>query len=118
MFLAQLAVSMAVWAATVYALVRHREALLARMTEVPRGRRTAAALAGILSSIALLALGMGALGLGGLTPQGFTWWGWPLITLVGAGFVTLQTFALVPLVLNAVTRERSESSDREDASRP
>ena len=120
-FPAQLAVSAIVWAATIALLLRRREALLARMGGLSRGRRAGVALGLLAASVVALLLGMGALALGGLTPRGLSWWGWPLITLVGAAFVVLQTVALVPLGLNAaepVTREGDGSSDSMDADRP
>ena len=77
---------------------------------------------GLLSaSVVALGLGMAALAFGGSTPKGLTFGGWVAITLSGAAFVALQTFALVPLMLNAtqpVTRDDARSSDKGDASRP
>ena len=61
---------------------------------------------------------MAALAVGGLRPGGLTWWGWPTITLAGAGFVALQTVGLVPLMLNAVTSVPPRPSDKEDSPRP
>lgn len=117
MFLAQLAASMLVWAATVVALVRRRDALIAAARALSRPRRAAAAAGRLVLSVVVLGLGMFALAHGGLAPGGLTAWGWPLITVVGSAFVALQTTGLVPLVLNAatpVTREGDGSSDRLD----
>ena len=121
MFPVQLAVSALVWAALVVLLVRRRGALLARAARIPRARRVGAALLLLAGSIVLLGLGMAALGTGGLTPRGLTWWAWPLITLVGGAFVALQTAALVPLVLNAVepvTPRGARASDTQSPDRP
>ena len=70
----------------------------------------------LLRVLLLLAL-MGGLANGGLTRDGLVWWGWLLVTFLGAAFVALQTIGLVPLVLNAaspVTHEADGSSDRLD----
>ena len=117
-FAAQLTVSVVVWAFAVAFLARRRAILLHRMSAVPRARRVGIALGALLGSVILLALGMGALALGGLTATGLTWWGWPTITLAGAGFVVLQTVGLVPLMLNAVTGDPPRPSDSEDSRRP
>lgn len=118
MFAVQLAVLIAIWAATVFVLGRRRESLLDRYRGVAPGRRVLLAVGFLLSSIVLLALGMAALAAGGLTPKGLTFWGWPLIAAVGSVFVLFQTLALVLLVLNAVTRDDRRPSDKVDADRP
>lgn len=121
MFPAQLAVSAVVWAFVIVRLARGREALTSRAASLSPGARARSAILKMIASVAVLALGMAALAHGGLTPGGLTWWGWPLITLVGAAFIVLQTGALVPLVLNAVqpvTRGGDESSDTMDSNRP
>lgn len=118
MFVAQLAFSVVVWAFVVVALARKRSALLRRMETVSRGRRVALAFASMLLSFALLALGLFALAQGGMRPGSLTWWGWPAITALGAGFIALQTIGLVPLILNAVTPGPRQSSDNGDSRRP
>ncbi len=114
MFVAQLFASILVWGGVIWALQRRRKALIDRFKPVPRGRRAASAVSLLLSSIAVLVLMMGALAGGGMVAGRFVWWGWIAATLGGAVFVALQTLALVPLVLNAVTREGDGSSDRLD----
>ena len=52
---------------------------------------------------------------GSYADAGFTPFGWAVTTLAGAAFVSLQTLALVPLVLNAVTPEERGSSDRKES---
>lgn len=121
MFLAQLAVSAVVWAFVVVRLVRDRDALTRRAAAQTSAVRARTAILKLAASILLLGLGMAALTKGGLTGRGLSWWGWPLITAVGAAFIVLQTGALVPLVLNAVrpvTRGDDRPSDTIDPNRP
>ncbi len=121
MFALQLSGSALVWGVLITWLVRSRDALIARSAALPRGHRTRRAIVGLLVSFVVLAFGMGVLPHGGLTGTALSWWGWPLVTLVGAAFVALQSLALVPLVLNAiepVTRDPDRSSDTIDVERP
>ena len=120
MFAGQVAFSALFWAATVVALVRCRGAMIARTARVSQGRRALLAVGLLLASIVCLGLGMAVLAHGGLTPDGFTLGGWIAITTAGAGFIALQTVALVPLMLNAtrpVTTDDARSSSKVDPER-
>ena len=114
-FVAQLAVTVLVWAGAIVLLVRRRDRLLEASRKQTRGHRTLEALGMLLGSIVLLALTMVVLAQGGLTKDGFTLWGWLFTTGAGAAFVTMQTLGLVPLVLNAVTPGDDGSSDRKES---
>jgi TRAP-type C4-dicarboxylate transport system permease large subunit len=120
-FLAQLGVAMLVWIAVIVMLVRSRDRLMDEMRARSRGTRTRQALLRLLASLLCVVLVMMMLAQGGLTATGFTVLGWLVTVILGAGFIVLQTTALVPLVLNAatpVTRPEPRASDKEDAPRP
>jgi hypothetical protein len=114
-FFAQLAVVVLVWAATIAVLVRRRERLIDASRAQSRRRRGMEAIGLLLASIIVLALTMVVLAQGGMTKGGFTPFGWLVTTLAGAAFISLQTLALVPLVLNAVTPGSDSSSDRKES---
>lgn len=80
-----------------------------------RSRRGIEAIGLLLASVIVLALTMVVLARGGMTRNGFSPLGWAVTTLAGAAFIALQTLALVPLVLNAVTPPQQGSSDRKDS---
>lgn len=88
------------------------------MRSLSRGARLGQALLRLAASIALLAFEMFALSRGGMVQGSFTLWGWLLTTLVVPLFAYLQTTALVPLILNAVTQEAIQTSDKKDADTP
>ncbi|RYG17369.1 hypothetical protein EON82_23955 [bacterium] len=117
MFFVQLALTVLVWAATIVVMVRRRDRMMAAARAQTRGRRSLEAIGLLLASTVVLALTMLVLARGGLTKDGFTPFGWAVTALAGAAFVALQTMALVPLVLNAVTVDRAGSSDTEESHR-
>jgi len=109
---------MVVWAVLAVVLTRRREELIRGMKARSRGQRAVQAVLRLALSIALLAFEMFALSKGGMVQGSFTLWGWALTTIVVPLFAYLQTTALVPLILNAVTQPSSDSSDRKDADHP
>ena len=118
MFVAQLALAVIVWSGVVFGLFRRRDALFEASRRLSRGARARQAILRLFGSLLAIGLALALLSQGGLTPRGFTFAGWIETTALGAGFIALQTTALVPLVLNAVTREAPDSSDTVDADRP
>jgi hypothetical protein len=115
MFPVQLALTLLLWAAAIAVLVRRRNRLMSASRAQSRSRRGMEAVGLLLASIVVLALTMVVLARGGMAKDGFTPFGWAVTTLAGAAFVTLQTLALVPLVLNAVTTDGQGSSDRKES---
>lgn len=117
MFAAQLGVCSLLWLGYAFVSLKRRDALQKWAASLNPKERARQAVGRMMLSIGVLGLGMLALGLGGLTPNGLAPWAWPLTAAIGLLFVHLQTTALVPLTLNAVTRvtppadQASESVD-------
>jgi hypothetical protein len=90
-------------------------ALKERMHGTSRGRRVVLGSLGIIGSAILLLAGMlGLQALGGLREGGLTLWAWPLVFLLGLGFVHMQVMgaaAIITLVQDEETSPRARASE-------
>ncbi len=118
----QAGVSFLVWMAYGLWLRRRSDALRAKMRGHSRLRKALLGSLGLLAGVVLLAGGlMVVAALGGVRGGSLTAWAWPVVTLVGLGFIHLQVLgaaALVTLALEGETGRKADSSITEENREP
>lgn len=109
----------AVWVGYGWWLKGRSGALRARMLRTPRRVRVLYGSVGLIGSAVGLLLGLSVIAAqGGLTPQGLTPWAWIATTLLGLGFVHMQTMgaaAMITLVQDESSRPRNASDPQRPA---
>lgn len=95
--------------------MRNRSAeLRARMAAMPRRGRVLYGSVGLVGAAVALIVGLfGLAAAGGLGEEGLTLWAWPLVALLGLGFVHMQLMgaaALITLVQDEETARAARAS--------
>lgn len=114
----QAAVSFLVWVGYGFWLRGRSELLRARIIGLGRPKRVLLGSIGLLASIAVLLGGLYLVVLvGGVQAGALTPWSWPLVTLLGLGFVHMQVLgatAMITLVQDEETARLALASESKE----
>lgn len=87
----QAGLSFLIWIAYGWSRRRMAGEMQRKMEAMPYSRRVLLGSAGMIGSMIGLFAGLGMIGaLGGVHNRVMTWWAWPIVTVLGLGFVHMQ----------------------------